>query len=392
MAKINPVMKHVKKPLTKEQVAIEDFLNAIPPEVVVTGDGIINNAIHEDLVIPETTLDPIVDSVVAADQLDELASDVDGVTSVASMESYARIFQQLTSASGHPVASLESFPATKGGVKRLAKAIRGHASDIRGGVTLAFEEFASGVEESIGTSMSNYKQALGKLNQVREDDFASESDIVINYKQFWQLFHMNDELMSLKDFKLEVEGVKKLASLIKDGKDSIVQWSRGDDSLGNAIPGSEFIQLMNNTDVTIKDGRGRWVVESVKSPKNNEGNWTAGDWFWIFVFNWAGLVYRIVKGGSGTDEAKREQSLKAVHSVIGEMKRMAPIAKEIEDCVTEIINVANKAKPDRQADLKRAASPVLELAAKTVEHITQITYGAMKLFDQAENSSNRSNR
>lgn len=392
MAKINPVMKHAKPVLTKEQIAIEDFLNAIPPEIVVDGDNIITNTLQEDLVNPETTLDPIVDSVTVADQLDELAVDVDAVTSVTGMESYTRLFKQLTTASGHPVASLESFPATKGGVKRLAKAIRGHATDIRGCVTLAFEEFASGVEESIGTSMSNYKQALGKLNQVHEDDFAAESDIVINYKQFWTMFHMNGELMGPKDFKLEVDGVKELADLIRQGKDNIVKWSKGEDSSGNAIPGKTFIQLMNNTDVTVKDGRGKWVAETVAPPKNNEGKWTAGDWFWIFVFNWAGLVYRLVKGGSGTDEAKREQSLKAIHEVIGQLKRLAPIIQDIEKDAKEIVSVANKAQADRQADIKRAASPVLELAAKTVEHVTHITYGAMKLFDQAENSSNRSNR
>lgn len=392
MAKTSPIMKHAKPQLSREQVAIEDFINSIPPEQVIQGDTIIDNRITEVIDVPETTLDPIVDSVAAADGLDQLAGDIDGITTAPAMEAYKRIFRQLTEFSGHPVASLENFPATKGGVRKFAKSVRGHADLIRGCVNLAFEEFASGVEESIGTSMSNYKQALGKLNQVREDDFAPENDIVINYKSFWKLFHMNDELMGPKDFGLEVDGIKELAEQVRKGKDNIVRWSRGEDSPGNAMPDKVFVQLMNNTDVTVKDGRSKWVVENVAPPKNNEGNWTAGDWFWIFVFNWAGLVYRILKGGSGTDEAKKEQSLKAIHKVITEMKRLAPLVQEIEKDAKEIVKACNGAKEDRKADLKRAASPVLELAAKTVEHVTEVTYGAMRLFDQAENSGSRSER
>ena len=394
MAKVSPVMKHAKPQLTAEQVAIEDFINAIPPEVVCEGDPTLfaNNSITEVIETPETSLDPIVDSVAAADSLDELAGDIDGVTTAIAMESYKRIFQQLTEFTGHPVASLENFPATKGGVRKFAKSVRSHAELIRGCVSIALEEFGTDAEESIGTSMSNYKQALGKLNEVREDDFTAENEITINYKAFWNLFHMNDELMNAKDFGLEVDGVKQLAALVTQGKQNIQKWAKGEDSAGTAIEGKTFVQLMNNTDVTVKDGRGKWVVEDVAPPKNNEGNWTAGDWFWIFVFSWAGLVYRLIKGGSGTDQAKKEQSLKAIHQVIGEMKRLAPIVQGIEKDAKEIIAVCNEAKEDRQGDLKRAASPVLELAAKTISHVTEVTYGAMKLFDQAENSSNRQSR
>lgn len=394
MAKVSPVMKHAKPQLTAEQVAIEDFINAIPPEVVREGDPacFANNSITEVIETPETSLDPIVDSVAAADSLDELAGDIDGVTTAIAMESYKRIFQQLTEFTGHPVASLENFPATKGGVRKFAKSVRGHAELIRGCVSIALEEFGTGVEESIGTSMSNYKQALGKLNEVREDDFAPENEITINYKAFWKLFHMNDELMSAKDFGLEVDGVKKLAALVTQGKQNIQKWAKGEDSAGTAIEGKLFVQLMNNTDVTVKDGRGKWVTEDVPPPKNNEGNWTAGDWFWILVFSWAGLIYRIIKGGSGTDQAKKEQSLKAIHQVIGEMKRLAPIVQGIEKDAKEIVAACNAAQEDRQGDLKRAASPVLELAAKTISHVTEVTYGAMKLFDQAENSADKQER
>lgn len=386
MAKPSPVMKHAKPKLTAEQIAVEDFIKSIPPEQVIDGDVIIDNRIRETLDVEETTLDPIVDSVAVADSLDELAGDIDGVTTVPAMESYKRIFRHMTEMTGHPVASLEDFAATKGGVKKLAKVVREHAGMIRQCVSVALEEFADGVEESIGTSMSNYKQALAKLSKVREDDFDLEGKITINHRSFWKIFHMNDELMGPNDFNLEVDGVKELAEMVRKAKDNISKWSRGEDSPGTAIEGKAFIQLMNNTDVTVKDGRSVWKASNVPAPKNNEGKWTTDDWFWISLFSFAGLIYRIVKGGSGTDEAKKEQSLKAIHKVIGELKRLAPVVQQIEKDTKEIVDFCRKAKADRQSDLKRAASPVLELAAKTVEHVTEVTYGAMRMFDQAKKS------
>lgn len=381
MAKVSPVMQHVKPKLTAEQIAIEDFMQSIPPQVVIEGDTIIDNTIPEMIVQEDTSLDPIVEAAVAADQLDELAEDVDGITTAASMESYKRLFNQLTTATGHPVTSLENYPATKGGVRKFAKAIRDHANDIRYCVSIALEDYAGKIDEKIGTTVSNYKQALGELAQVKEDDFNVDGKITIDHKHVWQLFHMNGKLMDLRDFHKEVEAIKELTKHIREGKDNILKWAKGEDSKGDALDSMGSISLMNNIKVEIADGRAEW--DKIPAPKPDK-SWTAGDYFWIFMFSWAGLVYRLIHGGSGDEKTKKTQSLKAIHKVVDEMKRLAPLVQEIENDAKAIISAIDGAQEDRKTDLKRAASPVLELAAKTIQHVTEVTYGAKKMFNYAE--------
>lgn len=380
MAKVNPVMRHAKPALSAEQAAIEDFMQSIPPQVVVEGDTIIDNTIPEMIIQEDTSLDPLVDSVVAADQLDALAGDVDGITTAASMESFKRIFGHMTQLSGHPVASLENFPVTKGGVRKFAKAVRGHAATIRGCVSIAFEEYTDKVDESITTSMSNYKQALGELSQVDAKAIDVNGKVTVDHKRTWKLFHMNGELMDLKDFHVEVESIKSLADAVRKGKDNVVKWARGEDSSGPALEGKLFVQLMNDTDVAFKDGRA--VFTELETPAPDK-SWSASDYFWVFTFNMVGLAYRLLKGGTGEEHSKKEQSLQAISKVVDEMKRMAPLVQGIEKDAKEIISVIEKAKEDRKADLKRAASPVLELAAKTIQHVTLVTYGAKQMFQAA---------
>lgn len=378
MAKVNPVMQHAKPKLTAEQVAIEDFMNTIPPALVRDGDCLADNTITEVIDHVDTSLDPIVESVVVADSLDELAGDVDGVTTAASMESYTRIFKQLTSMSGHPVASLEEFKPTKGGVKKLASSIRQHAELIRGCVDLSFEEYTDKVDESIGTTMSNYKQALGELNKLNQNIDMPDEEVVINHKAVWRLFHMNNELMDLRDFQVEVDGIKTLAEAVRKGSDRVAKMVSSGET-GNALEGKEFVQLMNNTDVTIKEGRAHFEELPVPEP---EKKWSAGDWFWVIIFGWAGVRYRQAKGGSGEEQTQKKQSIQAIHKVIDEMKKMGPVVDGIAKDAKRVIAQIEKAPNDKKADLKRAASPVLELASKTIQHVANITYGAKNMFEK----------
>lgn len=381
MAKPSPVMKHLKPKLSAEQIAIEDFINSIPPEQVIEGDVIIDNRIRETLDIEENTLDPMVDSVAVADGLDELAQDVDGITNAAALESYKRIFKHMTEMTGHPVAGLENFPATTGGVRRFAKAIRSHAHDIRSCVMVALEDYVDKVDESIGTTMSNYKQALKALADINESDIDVKGDIVINYKQVWDLFHMDGKLMDLSDFSAEVDGVKELADFVRKGKEAVTKWWTGQDMGAKAIDGKATIKLMNNTTVTIKDGRGHWDKQQVPKP---DREWSPKDWFWVMMFSFVGLAWRVYKGGTGDEITKKEQSLKALSKVIGELKRLAPIVQGIEADSKTIMAIVEQAPEEDIGDVKRAVSPVLELASKTIEHVASITYGAKKMFEDAE--------
>lgn len=386
MAKVNPVMKNVKPTRTAEQVAIEEFIDSIPPVLeTVNNVVVVDNTIPETLVEEDHSLDPIIESVTVADTLDGIATDVDASTTAIAMESYRRLFAQITSMSGHPIqsgVSLESFPVTKGGKKQLAKAIRSHAKTIRECVQVALEDYVDQVDQKIESSMSNYKQALGELNRVDENSIDIDGNVSVNHKVVWRLFHRNGKLMDLRDFHDEVESIKKLADLVSKSKDVVSKWQTGENMSGTVLTDTVKVDLMNNTRVTVTDGRSQW--NELDTPKPDK-SWSAGDWFWIFMFSWMGLVYRLIRGGNGAEKTQKKQSLKAISKVVGEMKRMAPLVQGIENDAKAIIAMVEHAPEDQIADVKRAVSPVLELASKTVSHVTQVTYGAMKMFRAAEN-------
>jgi uncharacterized protein YkvS len=384
MAKVSPVMKHAKPVRTAEQVAIEEFMDSIPPILETVNNVVVDNSIPETLVQEDTSLDPIVESVAVADTLDDMAVDVDQSTTAIAMESYRRLFGQITSMSGHPIqagVSLESFPVTKGGKKQLAKAIRAHANTIRQCVNIALEDYVDQIDQKVAGSISNYKQALGELSRVNENSISMDGNVNIDHKAVWKLFHMNGKLMDMKDFGVEVDGVKTLAGLVSKGKDNILAMAAGNAGEGTALVGSDSVQLMSNTNVKIEGGRAVFEQGEVPPP---DKSWSAGDWFWLFVFSWAGLVYRLIKGGNGDEKSKKKQSLRAIANVISEMKKMGPLVQGIENDVKAITGAIKKVPAEKQADLKRAASPVLELASKTINHVTEVTYGTMKMFKQAE--------
>lgn len=385
MAKVSPVMKHAKPVKTAEQVAIEEFIDAIPPILETVDNVVVDNTIPETIVQDDVGLDPIVESVAVADTLDDMAGDVDASTTAIAMESYRRLFSQITQMSGHPIqagVSLESFPVTKGGKKQLAKAIRSHAKTIRECVQVALEDYVDQVDQKIGSSMSHYKQALGELSSINEDSIDVSGNVTVNHKVVWKLFHMNGKLMDLRNFHEEIESVKKLADQVSKAKDVVAKLQSGENMDGTVLSGNLTVDLMNNTRVTISEGRSNW--EELDTPKPDRA-WSAGDWFWIFVFSWMGVVYRLIKGGNGDEKTKKKQSLKAISKVIGEMKRLAPLVQGIENDAKAILASVEQAPDDKKSDIKRAVSPVLELASKTVSHVTQVTYGAMKMFKQAEN-------
>jgi len=380
MSKVNPLMKHAKPKLTPEQVAIEDFMNSIPPSQMVEGDAIIDNTLTEILAQPESSLDPIIDSEVAADNLEELATDIDGITQAPALESFKRIFSHMTQMSGHPANfGLEEFKATKGGVRKFAKAVRGHATLIRECVTLGLEDYVDKVDESVGTALSNLKQVMGSLAKLQSDLHIPDGNVEINHKAVWDLFHINDELIDLREFSnMEIDGVKRLADIVTKGKDAVVKAASSGAIEGSALEGSEFVQLMQNLDVTIKNGRASFDHQPVPKPSKS---WSAGDWFWVFVFNWAGLVYRLIKGGSGEEKTKKDQSLKAIHKSIDEMKKLGPIIDRIDKDVDVIVKAIKASQGDQDA-LKKFASPVLEVAAKTTNHVSAVAHGMMRIFKQ----------
>lgn len=373
MAKPNPIMKHAKPKLTPEQVAIEDFINSIEPTLIKS--GVIQDNITEVIDHVDTSLDPVVDAVEVAESLDDLADDVSGITTAIALESYRRIFLNLTNLTGHPVASLEAFPATKGGVARLTRTIRNHAELLRSAAMLSLEEYADKVDESVGTTLANYKGTLSKLLQLKNNIDIPDKVRFVDLKPVWQIFHRRNEVVSFADFDDEVKGVKELAELVAKGVANIKEMAaKGKD--GKALSRFSVIFLLNNTTVDVKDGRAEFKVETAPAATRE---WTSTDWPIHLAYS---LINKEYKGGKGDEQTAVIQSVKAYHRMIEELKRLGPIAEGIAKDVETLTAFIKSQPEDKQKDLKRAASPVLELADNLIKHVIDVTHASMKMFEK----------
>lgn len=389
MAKVNPVMQHAPVKKTAEQIALEDFLNTVPPALVKEGDIMIDNAPAEWIEVEDTSLEPIVDSVAVADTLDDLADDVDASTTAIAMESYRRLFTQVTELTGHPIqpgVSLESFKLTKGGKKKLSTSIREHAATIRSCVNIALEDYVDSVDEKVANTIANYKQVIGDLNRLETSIDVPDTPIQIDHKQIWDMFFINDEAIDPTEIGLEVSAVKELAEIVSKGVSNLKTMSSGG-AEGAALGGSEFVQLMYNTDVKISNGRAKFEKQPTPKPSKE----MAGkDWGWLVFWGILGgpvglitaAIYRGIAGGNGKEKTKKEQSKAQMQNMIRAIKGMSSVVTKLDQEVDTILKLVEAAPEENKASLKRAASPVLELASKTIAHVTEVSYGAKVLFSK----------
>lgn len=411
MANVSPTMKHAPVRKSKEQAALEEFMNTIPPALAKEGDVLVDNSVTEWVEIPETSLDPVVDSMDVVEQLDDLAGDVDGVTTAVAMESYRRIFHGLTKLTGHPIqegVSLESFKATKGGKTKLAKAIREHADMIRGCVYASLEEYIGEANDSMTQIVSDYKQALSKLDGVKNSVDVPDHKVKIDHKRIWDMWFVDNHFMQPKDITEQISAFEDLASVISKATDHAVSFmgkEEGDkqvdragqvidkvlgkdSSRATAIPNHKDIELMFNTTVSFSDGRAKFTRKPTRKPS---GDWTMGDFGWIALWGILGgplgavaaAGYRGIVGGSGSPDHSRKDSTREMHQFIDGVKKLSAVVTKIQDDVNQLNKaVTAGGNAQRQAVFKRSAAPILELATKTVGLITEITYGAATLFQK----------
>lgn len=406
MSKVNPVMKH-KPRSPKDRISVEEFMETIPAVMVETDSGVLqDNSTDEWIETADATLDPIAESVVVADQLDQLAGDVDATTTAVGMESYRRIFNQLTTHTGLPRTegvALESFKCTKGGKRELAKAIRDHAKLIRGCASVALEDFTDSIDESIGTTVSNYKQTVGELNAMRNEVSENDTPVNVKSKKLWDMWFIDNQPIKAAGITEELSAVDELTNVIGEAADRVVNAmskTEGDknrdmakDVLGgifgkdseSIIPKRKPIHLMFNTNVIFDGGRAKFVKEPIPEAR---GKWTAGDFGWIVAWGLIGgpigaigaAAYRGVKGGSGEKDHSRGDKSGEMRKFIEDVKKMAPMVDKIKRDVDDLTKAIKSAPADRQAAYKRAAAPVIELASKTIDHITEVTYGTKTLM------------
>lgn len=410
MSKINPVLKHKPKPVSKT-ISVEEFMNTIPATVVETEGGVLqDNSTAEWIETADATLDPVADSLVVADQLDQLAGDVDATETAVGMESYRRIFTQLTEHTGLPRTegvALENFKATKGGKRNLAKEIRAHATMIRGCANVALEDFTDSIDSSIGETVASYKQAYSELAQLKGEVSPSEKPIAVNNKKLYEMWYMDGKVLEAKGFSKEMQGVEALADLIGGGADTVVKAMSKTENDKNrelakdvlntvlgkgdapVIPKHGPIHLMFNTTVKFEGGRGKFEKKAVPAPKHAKGEWTGGDWGWILAWGLllnpiAGVgayAYRKGMGGSGKGH-ERTATDSELNGFIEDVKRMGPIVERIQRDIADLSKAIATAPTEVQAAYKRASAPVIELASKTIDHIAEVTYGAKVLMEK----------
>lgn len=411
MSKVNPVMKHAKPQPLKGRISVEEFMESIPAPMVDGGDVMIDNTLPEWVETTDSTLDPIIESNVMADQLDQLAGDVDGVTTAASMESYRRIFGQMTESAGFPRTegvALESFAPTKGGKRQLVKAIRDHAQLIRNCANVALEDFVDNADDSVGSTVASYKQALATLSGLQTDITVPDKPIKIDSQKIWAMFHMNGKSLKPTDFNKEVNAVDEIAGIVQKATTNVVSAMSktendknrelaentltkllgGSGNGGKVLADSKEIHLMFNTSVKVSDGRAKFTKHPV--PTGKGGKMSGGDWgwlaFWGIFFGPLGLIgagiYRAVNGGTGGEHTERKDGQRQMHKFIDDVKTLAPIVDQMQKDIDQLSDAIKSAPEDKRALYKRSAAPVIELAAKTIEHITELTYGAKVLFEK----------
>lgn len=349
MAKPSPVMKHAKPKLTAEQIAIEEFMNSIPPAQVMEGSVLVDNTPKEWIDLPEGNLDSIVESSVVADSLDELADDVDGIKTATAFESYKRIFTNTLIVTGHPLienVAFESFPQTEGGKKRLAKLIRTHAEVIRNCIKASFESYAEEASEHIDTTFKAFQQIMGSVNKAKSEIEVSDK-ITINQKKLIQLLHLNNKIVkSTSDVDYEVNAIGTLAKFVNVAVgrlERIAQSEMGGTALGDA---QGEVYLMFNDIVKINNGRAyieRLAVE---------------------------------------DTDAIELTGKELVGIIDNLRKIGPIIQNVVKDVEKIKRVIDSAPEGFDEDVKRICAPTLELALAIIRHSTEVLYGADSLVEK----------
>lgn len=424
MSKLNPIMKHLplKCAAGKPTVSVEEFMDSIPASMEEIDGVIVDNSVPAWINTQETQLDAIDDAEATADELDSLAADVDTVTTAVGMESYRRIFAHLTRATGLPIhesVGLEGFTQTRGGKRKLAKAIREHAELVRQGATIALEDFVDNSGDTLSKAMADFKQTLGELDKVDRNLDAPNKGIKMNNQRLYEMFYRNGQVTGPDVIHFELEALKRLAGLLGKGVDEVVkEMDRSEGDKGRELAGSVLqslfggagavkgktrsgqFGLMFNTQVVVQGNRAKLIKNEVPPP---EKSFSAGDWAWLAGWGVLGLVaavttplgilapavamlfgglHRTAAGTNGERDISTHSSEKEMHDFVASVKKFGPIAAEVQRDVEDLIKAVKAAPEGRQAQYKRAATPVIELGINLINHMTEVAHGASILFEK----------
>lgn len=367
-----------------EQASIEEFIEAgaeLSPAVdqVVTELPVVE--ITEDF--GGTIEDPMVDVAQAetiAGQLDELAVDVDAVKTIPAMESYGRIYTQMVTNVGYELPtqpSVEAFDKTRGGKRALAKQIRGHASHIRRVANLGLEDFVDNVDGRLKSLTEEYRHAIKDLEKIRPNLDAPDETVKVDQKAIWKMFHRNNKL--IKSPAIIQEEEKNLREMTSSIKQAVQKITTGQTE-GGLLRKDEYEMLFNRN---VAVGETAIKVKDLGTPKaeraysGSDIGWIIG---WGLVFNIVGLVGALLfKSATGEEKTESKRSTQEMMIFVDTVKKMSSIVKEVDDDIAKLLKFINT-KGEEAGDLKRMASPVLQLAVFVVQQCTDLAKGSRILF------------
>lgn len=372
-----------------EKASIEEFIEAgnVPTPAVNAVNTVVPAVdVIEDFGGP--TEDPVVEIEQAntvADQLDELATDVDAITHVNGMESYGRIYHQMVGNLGFDLPSqpgLESFAKTHGGKRSLARQIRSHANHLRRVATLGLEDYVDSVDTRLESLTEEYRRAIKELDAIRPNLDVPDSDVEIDQKAIWKMFHVDGKLIKSPSVIGEEESnLRAMAANIRQAVNKIIQ----DKAEGNLLDSNSYEMLYNRN---IKVGDKSVKVNDLGTPKADRAYsptdiaWIVG---WTIFFQLPGLIGSLIfKSKTGEEKTKSTRSKQEMLMFVDTVKKFATIVKDVDDDIAKL-----KKYIDSQEDpsgYKKDSSPVFQLALFVVQQCTDLAKGSRVLFGKIANA------
>lgn len=345
--------------------------------------------------LPETSMADVHEGEEAKGALDQLADRVDGAAEgdVAALEAFNwtyRTLTQLTGLAPKVYPSLEDFngdaPMQK---KVLAKSIRKHSERLGRAITLSIEDYT----ESFGATLKNLIENMQASAKDLDRSLARVSGVPgkkvkVDHSRIWAMLHVDGKFM--KDLNTGLTGeeqdLKELIQLASTAAKHVGK-ENGLDEVNAAINRGGKYKLMFNTTVTFSNGKAEFDRVQPPSPKTEKvaedylrgAAWGALIGFFVFFMWVPGAVIGALGSSATGKTSTSKRDLDQAKNALRAMGEFAEFAKDIEKVADELDAAVKGAAEGKEADVKRAAAPVMELLGAITRHIAELCFGGKTL-------------
>lgn len=372
-----------------EKASIEEFING--PETTdviapVVTEIPVTEIIEDFGGVTEDPVAEIEQVETVASQLDELATDVDGIKTVSGMESYSRIYNQMVTNVGLQLptqVSVESFSKTKGGKRSLARQIRKHADHLRRVAALGIEDFVDNVDDRLKNMTEEFRRSLKELEALRVDVDVPDEEVTINEKSIWKMMHVDNKLIKTPMYIQEEESnLKALADQVKKATAMIM----ADNAEGKLFSTGNYDFLYNRE---LQVGKSSIKIKDLGTPKA-ERAYSGSDYGWIaawtLMFSVVGLVGALLfKSATGKEKTNSSRSKQEMMTFIDTVKKLSLVVKSVDDDIAKLTKYI-ESKGEEASGYKKDASPVFQLALFIVQQCTDLAKGSRVLFSKIANA------